>query len=224
MCVPMEDTAMLKSGQTIADFHRLNVHTNHGAFPVVAKSKKLVGIVTAKDVIGKEETELIDKVMTKQPISVSMKTSVASAGHRMVWEGIDLLPVVSDDGVLQGVITRQDVLKALQTAKHQPQHGETIDDIVKGEMKVTGEEDVEVEFTTILTEVGLIALKRRKRGDAITENITIYFIKPIQMENVLKVVPHFLDLSRKFVKMDFDVYSEQNLVGKAMITYQLLDR
>ena len=44
------------------------------------------------------------------------------------------------------------------------------------------------------------------------------------MENVLKVVPHFLDLSRKFVKMDFDVYSEQNLVGKAMITYQLLDR
>lgn len=241
--VPLEDTAMLKSGQTIADFHRLNAHTTHGAFPVVSKHRKLVGIVTAKDVIGKEETELIDKVMTKQPISVSMKTSVASAGHRMVWEGIDLLPVVSEEGVLKGVISRQDVLKALQTGKHQPQHGETIDDIVKSEMKVLGEDDiVEVEFTvtpqmtnqygaisygaftTLLTEVGLIALKRRKRGDAITENITIYFIKPIQMENVLKVVPHVLDMSRKFVKMDFDVYNEQNLVGKAMITYQLLDR
>ena len=182
------------------------------------------------------------KVMTKQPISVSMKTSVASAGHRMVWEGIDLLPVVDDDGYLQGVISRQDVLKALQTSQHQPQHGETIDDIVKSEMKVLGEEEVIVEFTvtpqmtnqygaisygaftTLLTEVGLIALKRRKRGDAVVENIATYYIKPIQMDNVLKVVPHILDMSRKFVKMDFDVYHEEALVGKAMATFQLLDR
>ena len=134
-------------GQTVADFHALNAHTTHGAFPVVSNNNKLVGIVTAKDVIGKDENESIDKVMTKQPISVSMKTSVASAGHRMVWEGIDLLPVVDDDGYLQGVISRQDVLKALQMAQRQPQHGETIDDIVKNEMKVLGEEDVVVEFT-----------------------------------------------------------------------------
>ncbi|MED3661939.1 DRTGG domain-containing protein [Ureibacillus sp. FSL K6-8385] len=240
--VPLEETAKLRSGQTVADFHALNAHTNHGAFPVVSKNNKLVGIVTAKDVIGKDEKELIDKVMTKHPISVSMKTSVASAGHRMVWEGIDLLPVVNDDGYLQGVISRQDVLKALQTSQHQPQHGETIDDIVKSEMKVLGTEDVVVEFTvtpqmtnqygavsygaftTLLTEVGLIALKRRKRGDAVLENISTYYIKPIQMDSVLKVVPHILDMSRKFVKMDFDVFLEDMLVGKAMATFQLLDR
>lgn len=240
--VRLEDTAKLNVGQSVADFHALNAHTTHGAFPVVSKNNKLVGIVTAKDVIGKDENELIDKVMTKQPISVSMKTSVASAGHRMVWEGIDLLPVVDDDGYLQGVISRQDVLKALQTSQHQPQHGETIDDIVKSEMKVLGEEEVVVEFTvtpqmtnqygaisygaftTLLAEVGLIALKRRKRGDAVVENIATYYIKPIQMDNVLKVVPHILDMSRKFVKMDFDVYDEEALVGKAMATFQLLDR
>ena len=34
-------------------------------FPVVDKSNKLVGIVTARDVIGKETHELIEKVMTK---------------------------------------------------------------------------------------------------------------------------------------------------------------
>ena len=111
--VRLEDTAKLNVGQSVADFHALNAHTTHGAFPVVSKNNKLVGIVTEQDVIGKDENELIDKVMTKQPISVSMKTSVASAGHRMVWEGIDLLPVVDDDGYLQGVISRQDVLKAI---------------------------------------------------------------------------------------------------------------
>ncbi|MEL3961995.1 DRTGG domain-containing protein [Lysinibacillus endophyticus] len=240
--IPIEETATLKNTDTIADFQNLNIRTSHGAFPVVTKANKLVGMITVKDVIGKEENEPIDKVMTKNPISGTMKTSVASAGHRMIWEGIDLLPIVDDDGILKGVISRQDVLKALQHAQRQPQHGETIDDLVKSEMKVMGEEDVVVEFkvtpqmtnhygaisygafTTLLAEVGAFALKRRKRGDAVAENMTIYFIKPIQMESVLTVVPHILDMSRKFVKMDFDIFNESILVGKAMMTFQLLER
>ncbi|CAM5202495.1 putative transcriptional regulator OS=Ureibacillus acetophenoni OX=614649 GN=SAMN05877842_102501 PE=4 SV=1 [Ureibacillus acetophenoni] len=171
-----------------------------------------------------------------------MKTSVASAGHRMIWEGIDLLPIVDDDGILQGVISRQDVLKALQLAQRQPHQGETIDDLVKKEIKLLSEEDIMVEFTvtpqmtnqfgaisygaftTLLSEVGSIALKRKKRGDAVAENMTIYFIKPIQMETVLTIVPHILDMSRKFVKMDFDVFNENILVGKAMMMFQLLER
>ena len=77
----------------------------------------------------------------------------------------------------KGVISRQDVLKAIQTAQRQPQHGETIDDLVKNEMKVIGEEDVVVEFTvtpqmtnqfgalsygaftTLLSEVGVLCIK-----------------------------------------------------------------
>lgn len=240
--VPIEETYSLKTTDTIADFHKLNLQTTHGAFPIVTATNKLIGMISVKDVIGKEDRETVDKVMTKNPISGSMKTSVAAAGHRMIWEGIDLLPIVNDDGILQGVISRQDVLKALQHAQRQPQHGETIDDLVKSEMKVMGEEDVVVEFTvtpqmtnqygaisygaftTLLSEVGSFALKRRKRGDAVAENMTIYFIKPVQMESVLTVVPHILDMSRKFVKMDFDIFSETVLVGKAMMMFQLLER
>ncbi|MFC7684380.1 DRTGG domain-containing protein [Ureibacillus sp. GCM10028918] len=240
--VPIEETYSLKTTDTIADFHKLNLQTTHGAYPIVTATNKLIGMISVKDVIGKEDSETVDKVMTKNPISGSMKTSVAAAGHRMIWEGIDLLPIVNDDGILQGVISRQDVLKALQHAQRQPQHGETIDDLVKSEMKVMGEDDVVVEFTvtpqmtnqygaisygaftTLLSEVGSFALKRRKRGDAVAENMTIYFIKPVQMESVLTVVPHILDMSRKFVKMDFDVFNETVLVGKAMMMFQLLER
>ena len=240
--VPIEETAVLKNTHTIADFHKENQRTSHGGFPVVTQHNKLVGIITSKDVIGKEESELIEKVMTKNPIAASMKTSVASAGHRMIWEGIDLLPVINDEGHLKGVISRQDVLKALQHAQRQPQHGETIDDLVKNEMRVMGDEDITVEFTvtpqmtnqfgaisygaftTLLSEVGAFALKRRKRGEAVMENMTIYFIKPVQMESVLTVQPRILDMSRKFVKMDFEVYSGALLVGKALMTFQLLER
>lgn len=240
--VPMTDTAVLKNDETIHHFQKLNERTTHGAFPVVTANNKLVGMITVKDVIGREETELIEKVMTKNPIAGSMKMSVASAGHRMIWEGIDLLPIVNDDTILQGVISRQDVLKALQLAQRQPQHGETIDDLVKNEMKVLGDEELIVEFkvtpqmtnqygaisygafTTLLAEVGSFALKRRKRGDAVAENMTIYFIKPVQMESTLTVKPRILDMSRKFVKMDFEVFNQQMLVGKAMMMFQLLER
>ncbi|MGE7916738.1 DRTGG domain-containing protein [Lysinibacillus xylanilyticus] len=240
--VPMTDTAVLRNDETIHHFQKLNERTTHGAFPVVTASNKLVGMITVKDVIGREETELIEKVMTKNPIAGSMKMSVASAGHRMIWEGIDLLPIVDDDNILQGVISRQDVLKALQLAQRQPQHGETIDDLVKNEMKVLGDEELIVEFkvtpqmtnqygaisygafTTLLAEVGSFALKRRKRGDAVAENMTIYFIKPVQMESTLTVKPRILDMSRKFVKMDFEVFNQQILVGKAMMMFQLLER
>jgi len=240
--VPMTDTSVLRNDETIHHFQKLNERTTHGAFPVVTANNKLVGMITVKDVIGREETELIDKVMTKNPIAGSMKMSVASAGHRMIWEGIDLLPIVDDDNILQGVISRQDVLKALQLAQRQPQHGETIDDLVKNEMKVLGDEELIVEFkvtpqmtnqygaisygafTTLLAEVGSFALKRRKRGDAVAENMTIYFIKPVQMESTLTVKPRILDMSRKFVKMDFEVFNQQMLVGKAMMMFQLLER
>ncbi|MEY9975061.1 DRTGG domain-containing protein [Lysinibacillus sp. RC79] len=240
--VPMTDTSVLRNDETIHHFQKLNERTTHGAFPVVTANNKLVGMITVKDAIGREENELIDKVMTKNPIAGSMKMSVASAGHRMIWEGIDLLPIVDDDNILQGVISRQDVLKALQLAQRQPQHGETIDDLVKNEMKVLGDEELIVDFkvtpqmtnqygaisygafTTLLAEVGSFALKRRKRGDAVAENMTIYFIKPVQMESTLTVKPRILDMSRKFVKMDFEVFNQQMLVGKAMMMFQLLER
>lgn len=240
--IPLEDTVVLRNNQTIMHFRQKNQQTSHGAFPVVNNQNRLVGMITVKDVIGKDDSETIDKVMTKNPISLSMKTSVATAGHRMIWEGIDLIPVIDEENLLQGVISRQDVLKALQTAQRQPQHGETIDDLVKNEMKVIGDEDLEVEFTvtpqmtnqfgalsngaftTLLSEVGAFALKRRKRGEAVVENMTIYFIKPVQMESVLKVKPRILDLGRKFVKMDFEVYNNSVMVGKAMMMFQLLER
>lgn len=240
--IPLDGTSVLRNDDKVSDFHQQNQLTSHGAFPVLSHQNKLIGMVTVKDVIGRDDNELIEKVMTKNPIAGSMKTSVASASHRMIWEGIDLLPVVDDDNVLQGVISRQDVLKALQLAQRQPQHGETIDDIVKNEMKVMGDEDVIVEFkvtpqmtnqfgaisygafTTLLAEVGAFALKRRKRGDAVAENMTIYFIKPVQMESILTVKPNILDMSRKFVKMDFEVFNGQILVGKALMTFQLLER
>ncbi|KIL43832.1 CBS domain-containing protein [Jeotgalibacillus soli] len=241
--IPFSNTHFLTSRDTVREWSLLNGETQHSRFPVVdPHSLKVVGMVTSKDILGKSESELLERVMTKSPLTVSIKTSVASAAHIMIWEGIELLPVVNDQHRLEGVISRQDVLKALQMIQRQPQVGETIDDLVFKEMTVESSSSPTYTFhvtpqmtnqlgaisygvfTSLVTEAANRTLRDFKRGDLVIENITIYFIKPVQMESMIEICPRLLDVGRKFGKVDVEVYSEGNLVGKAMMMCQLLDR
>ena len=129
--------------------------------------------------------------------------------------------------------------------QRQPQVGETIDDVIASQLtalngKGKGEEvyrcDVTPQMTnhlgtisygvltTLVTEAANRVLKTFKRGDLVVENITIYFIKPVQIDSQLEIVPKVLEVGRKFGKVDIEVFNEGKLVGKAMMMCQLLDR
>ena len=70
----------------------------------------------------------------------------------------------------------------------------------------------------------IVYLKNYKRGDLVVENMTIYFIKPVQIDSTIEIHPRVLDVGRKFGKVDVEVFNQGKLVGKAMLTCQLLDR
>ncbi|MBM7578934.1 DRTGG domain-containing protein [Jeotgalibacillus terrae] len=241
--IPLERSYYLTSKSSIRQWEEMNKETQHSRFPVVdATTLKVTGMVTAKDILGRNKDEVLEKVMTKYPLTVNAKTSVASAAHIMIWEGIELLPVVNESHQLQGVISRQDVLKAMQMIQRQPQMGETIDDLILKELQVEKTESKRQTFqvtpqmtnhlgaisygvfTTLVTESANQLLKEYKRSDLVVENITIYFIKPVQMESELEIVPKLLDVGRKFGKVDVEVFSENILVGKAMMMCQLLEK
>ncbi|SIT85093.1 Predicted transcriptional regulator containing CBS domains [Edaphobacillus lindanitolerans] len=240
--VPVDVTATLDVQDHVSDFHASNRTTSHGAFPVTTKNGRLAGIVTAKDVIGMDGSVPIERVMTPRPISANMKMSVASAAHRMIWEGIDLMPVVSSGEILRGVISRQDVLKAIQVAQRQPHQGETIEDLVRSQMEDSRDGESSFTFTVtprmtnslgslshgaltiMLSESADHLLKKRKRGESVVENMTVYFMKHVQLGSEIRVEPELLDTSRHFVKMDFTVYSGESIVGKAMMMFQVFER
>ncbi|MDS9471745.1 DRTGG domain-containing protein [Sporosarcina pasteurii] len=239
---PIDQTIVLTVEDTIADFNMNNKKTGHLGYPVTDLTGRLVGIVTSRDTIGKPEDEKIEKVMTRNPITVTENTSVASAAHSMIWEGIDLLPVVADSSKFTGVVSREDVLRAFQTAQRQPHQGETIDDIIKKQMDVVTSDSQAIEFTvtpqltnqygtlshgamtTLLTESGNRAIKTRKRGEAVAENISMYMLQPVQLGAVVRVEPRILQMSRRFVKVDFDLHAGNELVAKAMVMYQLFEK
>jgi predicted transcriptional regulator len=79
-------------------------------------------------------------------------------------------------------------------------------------------------FTTIVTEAANRVLRLYKKGDLVIENITVYFIKPVQIESVIEIRPKLLELGRKFAKLDVEVYNAGVVVGKAMMMAQLLER
>ena len=240
--IPLENTHFLKLHDSISRYRQLNEETTHGGFPVIDESGKILGILTSRDIIGFKDEDSVEKAMTKDPITVTLQTSVASAGHRMIWEGIDLLPVIDDYGKLCGVISRQDVLKAIQTAQRQPQQGETIDDIIKSQLQLKAHEKLSLEFrvtpqmtnaygsisygayTTILSEAAISALKTKNRKDSVLENMAVYFLKPVQLDSLISIKPSILDISRKSAKVDIEVAFEGEIVGKALLTFQLLDR
>ncbi len=68
-----EKTHYLLQTDTIADYQKLSEETHHSRFPVVNRHMRLMGIITAKDVLGKADTQVIERVMTKDPISVKKK-------------------------------------------------------------------------------------------------------------------------------------------------------
>nr|WP_319003475.1 CBS domain-containing protein [Bacillus shivajii] len=241
--IPIEQTDVMTTSHTVEKWHELNNRTGHSRYPIIDGEARLQGVVTAKDVMGVSPFLEIEKVMTKQPISVNAQTSVASAAHMMVWEGIELLPVITQNKQLLGIISRQDVLKALQMLQRQPQVGETIEDLVTRhfeDVSTSQEYRFQVDvtpqmtnhlgtisygvITTIVTEAGSRVLRKYKKGDLVVENITLFFIKPVQIDSKIEILPKVMEVGRKFGKVDVELYYDNKIVGKAMLMAQLIDR
>ena len=247
--VPIEKTMYLNTQDTVKDYKKIAELTNHSRFPVVNRSMRLVGIVTAKDILEKPDKQSIERVMTKDPIFVKREMSIASVSHQMMWDGLEVMAVVSDDLTLVGLVSRQDVMKAMQLVQRQTQMSDTISDQIAGEIQLI-EEDSEgrkkdvPEFVFAVTpqmvnEVGTISfgvlseivanvtkrtLYLSQRRNTWIEQVNLHYFRLIQLESQLVIKPRILELGRRSAKLDIEVYMENTLVAKALVVCQLLER
>ncbi|MBC8079950.1 MAG: CBS domain-containing protein [Gorillibacterium sp.] len=233
----------LKISSTAADWRKLADTAGFDRFPVVDEWNRVIGMVTAKDVENVAPDQTVEKYMTRNPVTIHLRTSVASAAHLMMWEGIDMLPVVDTGRKLLGSVSRSEVLKVLQYIQRQPQIGETFDDQIWASFsEFTGDDDL-VAFrgkmspqmtnqlgtvssgvlTTLLTQAAYRVSERNKKGDIVIDNISTYFLHPVQMESEIIIQPSILEVSRKFAKIEVTMHSEDRLVAKALITAHVFD-
>lgn len=236
--IPIEETSYLYDTMAVKDVRNKSHETGHSRFPVVDKEMKLTGIITSKDILSQSSKMQLSKVMSKPPMSAQLSTTVASCAHSMIWEGIELLPVTSADRRLIGVISREDVLKAMQIAGRQPQVGETINDQVAKHIDIRNNQ-IKVEITPQLTNqfgtlsksvsVAIIeetvkyVMRKHKKLEVMIESLNIFYIKTVQIENEVEVLYNILDMGRNFAKLEVTMQSGQQPVATALLMCQLLD-
>ena len=81
--------------------------------PVVDDDKKLIGILTNRDLRFETNAEnLVENVMTKPPLITAHKGCTLDDAEKIFYKHkIEKLPIVSDDGRLEGLITIKDLKK-----------------------------------------------------------------------------------------------------------------
>lgn len=227
---------------TVKRWKELMTITHHERYPVVDDDMKVLGIITMKEMNSDiEDEDLIGKLMHKDPITVTPKTTVAYAAHIMGWEGIELCPVV-EGKKLVGIISRQDVIKAIQYIAKQPQVGETIEDLVLKNFQFEGSEDKMHFWGNIIPEMldpigtaswsslnmlisamGVMTLRQRSNLNVFVDSLMVYFMKPVQMDSVIDIYTEIIDMGRNFSKVEITMYDKKKeLIAKALLSSKIL--
>ncbi|MBR4987392.1 MAG: CBS domain-containing protein, partial [Methanocorpusculum sp.] len=105
------DVVSVDVSQNIGDVIRLIKTTGHDGFPVVRQGK-VVGYISARDIIGEHPEIRADQRMTRHAITASPKMTVTEVARRIFRTGIQKLPVVEQDMELKGIISNMDVIRS----------------------------------------------------------------------------------------------------------------
>jgi CBS domain-containing protein len=104
--------------QTLNDVAKMMVECNCGEIPVVDAHKKLVGVVTDRDIVcrvvaaGKNPSAVTAQdAMTHPVVSVALESSLDAVLARMEEHQIRRVPVVDAEGLICGIVSQADVAR-----------------------------------------------------------------------------------------------------------------
>ena len=108
------DPVTIQRGSTVRDALALMNEYHIGGIPVVDGDKKLVGIVTNRDLrFERDMDKSVDTIMTHENlVTTTQQTDLVGASRILQENKIEKLPVVDKDGRLIGLITYKDITKA----------------------------------------------------------------------------------------------------------------
>lgn len=108
------DPVTIAADKTVGDALAMMEEYHIGGIPVVDESRKLVGIVTNRDLrFEKDSARPISQVMTSENlITTDTSTDLDQAAEILQRHKIEKLPVVDAEGRLIGLVTYKDITKA----------------------------------------------------------------------------------------------------------------
>ncbi|MGC4058564.1 MAG: IMP dehydrogenase [Chitinophagaceae bacterium] len=107
------DPVTLNPDATVGDALRLMKENKIGGIPVIDADRKLVGIVTNRDLrFEKNARKKVSEIMTSTNlVTAPVGTNMAKAEKILEQHKIEKLPIVAKNGVLMGLITFRDIVQ-----------------------------------------------------------------------------------------------------------------
>jgi len=127
------DVASVSPHTTLRIASRKMIREGFRRLPIV-EEKKLIGIVTVRDIvrffgtgevyknlksgaIGPVLDTLVNRVGTRSLVTVAADLDVAEAARLMIRRGVGALPVLDEEKLVVGIITERDLLKMMRKMK-----------------------------------------------------------------------------------------------------------
>lgn len=119
--VTVDMDATLKSIYEIFDkkkFHHLLVTEEDELRGVISDRDVLKGLSPFLNTLAEQDRDLFTlkkrahQIMSRKPVTITKETSSEEAARKMLKENISCLPVVSQEGKIEGIVTWKDLLKA----------------------------------------------------------------------------------------------------------------
>lgn len=217
--------------------------TGHERYPVVDEDGRVVGVINLTQVIHLGKEELVSNVMTKDPIVLAPGSTVAYAAHIMAWEGIKICPVVQKKKLI-GVITREDVIKAMQLVMRQSQSGQNMEDMILENFEFESNKDGIHYWGEIIPEMldsigtaswnalnmllsimGTMVLKQNGITNVAIDSFSSYFMRPVQIGRNIDVYADVLDKGRTYSKIEVSMFNQnKTILAKAILSVKILGK
>lgn len=224
----------LREGDTIRDFNTLMKQTKNVRFPVVNSKNIVIGVVSMLDVVGQENNVDIKSIMSRNLIVAKPQASLANISQKMIFEDLNMLPVVADDLTLLGVITRRQAVENLQNLQHSSLY--TYSEQMLSNLK---HEDGVYQFvvepamidhagnfaqgvlTEFIKEISVRVLTKKHQKNIIIEQLMLYFLQAVQIDDRLVIQPRIITEKRRSSVIDFEILLDDQIVAKALVTTKI---
>ena len=115
----------IKTGTELTEVVDALLQHKFTGLPVVDSQNKVVGFVSEQDCLRKllisschcEGALVVEDFMHDQPLTVKEDDSAVNVAELMVTEKPKIYPVVDAQGILTGLLTREQVLRALKDSR-----------------------------------------------------------------------------------------------------------
>ncbi|WP_438335103.1 DRTGG domain-containing protein [Clostridium cochlearium] len=235
-----------------ADMIRENSNKFKGVsvIPVVNENMRFLGLVKLQNILEENPLESIETIMKKNVTTLEGKTSVAYANYIIETEANDFYPVIRGKELI-GTVKRQDIIQALKYISKENKDYRNLDSEIlknfKSEMKQKSMHFCGTITPEMLDPLGIASwnslnmlissmatfyLKQMDVTNLFVDNISTYFMKPVQIDTEIEANTTIMSsstafcefLGKAFYKVEVNLFDDKkDLIAKSLITIKAIE-